>query len=63
MTTDAKLKAVRREIAMRERVYPNRVANGRMTQFEADREIAVMRAIEQDYADRTERERNQLDLF
>lgn len=36
---------VRREIGMRERVYPKWVAGGRMKQDAADREIAAMRAV------------------
>lgn len=36
---------VQREINMRVKVYPRWVALGRMTQDQADREIAVMRAI------------------
>lgn len=44
-----KLSALRRELAMRERVYPARVADRRMTQAEADHQIAVMAAIVRDY--------------
>jgi uncharacterized protein YqhQ len=36
---------VRREIGMRERVYPRFVANGKMKQAAADRELATMRAV------------------
>jgi hypothetical protein len=36
---------VRREIGMRERVYPKWVAGGRMKQDAADRELAAMRAV------------------
>jgi hypothetical protein len=36
---------VRREIGMRERVYPKWVSAGRMKQYVADREIAAMRAV------------------
>lgn len=36
---------VRREIAMRERVYPRWVQDRRMAQATADREIACMRAV------------------
>jgi hypothetical protein len=36
---------VRREIAMRERVYPKWVAAKRMKEDAADRELAVMRAV------------------
>lgn len=39
------LECVLREIGMRERVYPRRVAEGRMPQAKADDEIAVMRAV------------------
>lgn len=36
---------VEREIAMRQRVYPRRVSERKMRQSEADRQIAVMRAV------------------
>lgn len=36
---------VKREIAMRERVYSRRVADGKMKQQDADREIEAMRAV------------------
>ena len=36
---------VRREIAMRRRVYPRWIESGKMTQAKADREIAVMEAV------------------
>jgi hypothetical protein len=36
---------VRREIAMRERVYPKWVGTGRMKAEAAEREIAAMRAV------------------
>jgi hypothetical protein len=49
-TTADKLKAVRREIAMRKNVYRKKVHDERMTQEEADHEISVMQAIEWDYA-------------
>lgn len=50
ITFAAKLAEVRRELALRRRVYPDRVATRRMRQEEADRLIAVMEAIERDYA-------------
>lgn len=37
--------AVKREIALRERVYPRWVADRRLTQDKADREIAAMKAV------------------
>jgi hypothetical protein len=36
---------VRREIGLRERVYPRRVADGKMRQEQADTELACMRAV------------------
>jgi len=39
------IRAVEREIAMRRRVYPAWIRNGRMTQRKADDEIAAMRAV------------------
>lgn len=44
-----KAKEAHREVQMRCRVYPRRVADGKMTQAEADRKIAVMVSIEADY--------------
>ena len=48
-STEDKIKALQREIAMRRAVYGARVGQGRMKQAEADREIAVMAAILKDY--------------
>lgn len=48
-STDDKIKALKREIAMRRAVYAGKVTLGRMTQAQADREIAVMVAILNDY--------------
>ena len=42
---DAQIACVRREIAMRERVYPKWVAAGKMKLDMADREIATMKAV------------------
>lgn len=39
------VQCARREIAMRTRVYPRRVEDGRMKQADADRELAAMTAI------------------
>jgi hypothetical protein len=44
-----KLKCVEREIAMRKSVYPKLVENRRISQANADREIAVMEAIAAEY--------------
>lgn len=48
-STDDKIKVLRREIAMRRAVYAGKVTLGRMTLEQADREIAVMVAILNDY--------------
>lgn len=37
--------AVDREVAMRRRVYPRRVADGKMTQAQADTELQAMQAV------------------
>lgn len=39
------IRGAEREIALRERVYPRWVAEGKMKQDKADHEIAVMKAI------------------
>ncbi|WP_291990909.1 hypothetical protein [Luteitalea sp.] len=45
VTLDEQIKCVKREIAMRERVYPQWVRAGRMHQDEADTELRRMRAV------------------
>lgn len=47
-TAQEKLDAVERELTMRRRVYPNRVACHRMTQRFADQQIALFEAIAAD---------------
>lgn len=42
---DEQIRAVQREIAMRGNVFGKRVAAGRMTRAEADKEIANMQAV------------------
>lgn len=44
-TIDAQLKCVQREIEMREKVYPRRVAEGKMNKLHADHELATMKAV------------------
>ena len=44
-----KMRSLQRVIAMREKVYTQRVANGYMSQKEAEYEIDIMRAILKDY--------------
>jgi hypothetical protein len=48
-TPTDKLKAVEREISFRRYVYPRRVGQGKMTQADADKGIAVMEAVAADY--------------
>lgn len=49
ITLSQKISSLKREIAMRERVYPGQVRAGKMRQSEADLEIATMKAILADY--------------
>ncbi|BEV44373.1 hypothetical protein [Afipia carboxidovorans] len=48
-TDDEKAAEAERELRMRKQVYPRRVADGRMTQADADRKIAIMAEIAEDY--------------
>ena len=45
VTLEEEIICVRREIGMRERVYPGWVRAGRMKQDRADREIEVMKSV------------------
>lgn len=56
-TSDEKLQAVIRELGYRRRVYARRVAEKKMTQAQATKEIAVFEAIEADYRALAEKER------
>jgi hypothetical protein len=49
ITHDEKRACIERELKMRRRVYPRWVENEKMTQAQADREIATMEAILADY--------------
>jgi hypothetical protein len=53
-TDEEKAKCALREAAWRRMVYGNAVAKGRMTQEQADREIAMMDEIAAEFAARTE---------
>jgi hypothetical protein len=46
---DAKIAALKREIALRKSVFPKRIERHLMTQEKADHEIAIMEAILHDY--------------
>jgi hypothetical protein len=48
-TNKQKLAEIRRELALRARVYPERIALGRMTLEEGERFVAIMLAIANDY--------------
>ena len=52
ITTEAKLDCAKRELAMRRAVYPKRVRTGQMSRDDFEREVALMRAIVEDYTDR-----------
>lgn len=52
-TIDDKIREIRRELAMRKSLYPKWVAAGKMKLDHADRMIAIMQAIHDDYAEQT----------
>jgi BioD-like phosphotransacetylase family protein len=56
-TAADKHEAAVRELRKRKQVYPRLIMTRRMSQSEADRQIAVMEAIAADYAEAAERER------
>lgn len=61
--TDAdKLKEIRRELAQRKRVYPRLIEKGSLTQAAADRQTAILAAVEADYAAKVEAERKAMEL-
>ncbi len=45
MTLDDQIACIRRELSMRQRVYPRWVDDGRMTQAKADHEVNTMMAV------------------
>lgn len=49
VSTPDKIACLKREIKYRARVYPRLIADRRMSQDTADREIEIMRAILNDY--------------
>lgn len=42
--------AIKRELGFRQHVYPKRIADGKLTQKEADFQIGIFEAIAADYA-------------
>jgi hypothetical protein len=63
ITNAVKLAELKRERAMRHRVYPRFIDAGKMTRAEADCALAVLNAIILDYENLAEGERRQNDLF
>jgi hypothetical protein len=59
---DDKIKALKREIALRKRVYPRRVQTHQMSQAAADWEVEVMQSILDDY-EHTKRMAEQAELW
>lgn len=51
ITRAQKITVLKREVAMRQRVYPRMVRDGKMSEADAERETAVMSAILADYAE------------
>lgn len=56
-TTMEKVTALRRELALREQLYPKRVAERKMSREKASFEISVIRAMIADYDERLRAER------
>lgn len=54
---DDQIACVEREIALRSRVYPRWIADKRLTQVKADREMACMNAVLETLRHEKERER------
>ncbi len=51
ITREEKLAEIAREIALRQRVYPRWIADRKLTQHKADRQIAILVAIQADYGE------------
>jgi hypothetical protein len=56
-TAEEKYREAAREVKMRRRVFGARVSEGAMSQYDADRKIAIMDEIATDYAKLAEDER------
>jgi hypothetical protein len=56
VTTSDKLACAIRELAMRKTVYPRLIEKGQIRADNAEREIAIMKAIVEDYAAQLRRE-------
>lgn len=62
-TNDDKFKCARRELEMRQRVYPGMIERGKLDSVKAGREIGVMQAIMDDYAALVFEESKQEEMF
>lgn len=51
-TAEEKLKEIDRELAQRNRVYPFMISKGKISREQAQRQVQIMQAIRQDYADK-----------
>jgi hypothetical protein len=63
VTTAEKLKELKRERAMRHRVYPRLIGNGKMTQADADKAVKIIDAVIEDYEKQAEAEKPQGSLL
>lgn len=63
ITTADKLRCCLRELGYRKHVYKRRVANGQMSESQAQREIDLMQSIADDYQLRLRLEDPQADIF
>lgn len=63
ITTTELVASAKRELAMRERVYPRQIEQGKMDQAKADHETACQRMIVAILEEREQRESSQLVLF
>ena len=61
-SVNEKLACVERELRYRIRVYARLVSEGRMTERQAGREIAILGAIVQDYRELKNKEEPSLDI-
>lgn len=62
-TNQEKAMCAEREVQQREWVYPRRVADGKMKQAKADRELDLMREIAAEYRAKADAEAAKADLF
>lgn len=63
VTTEDKIKAIKRKIGFRKKVYPNLVLSGKMTQQQSDKQIFVFEEILKDYEDLKQRENKQMSFL